>query len=140
MIRTAERRGAVKKNWYDFLNADRLLLLIIIVTGIVLIVGLDEAERKSHVQTLQTAPLSWQVKENRSNLGWLILGPAGIPFAFGGGGERCYAEVKIEGKEMFVRTARDLCETRPSMLEITYKTWEYNSDIQIMEVGVLKDS
>ena len=129
----------MKKNWYDFLNADHLLLLIIIATGLVLIVGLDEAERKSHVQTVQTAPLSWEVRERRGNLGWLILGPAGLPYVFDRD-EYCLAEVEVEGEKLAVRTARDLCETRPSMLEITYKTWEYNSDIQIMEVGVLKDS
>ena len=129
----------MKKNWYDFLNADSLFLLAILTAGLVVIVGLDEAERNSPVQTVQTAPLSWEVREKGGNLGWLILGPAGIPYAFGSS-EYCTVEIELEEETLNIQVDLDLCETRPSMLEITYKTWEYNSDIQIMEVGVLKDS
>lgn len=107
---------------------------------ITLTLGLNEKERKQYVQTVQLAPISWQFEEARSgNFGWLILGPAGLPYVFGSD-EYCLAEVGIEGETLVVQTARDLCETRPSLLEITYKTWEYNSNIQIMKVGVPEES
>jgi len=98
---------------------NRMILLCLIVIAGVVIVGTLTAPGPI---TTEVNPASWQVVPKQSgNPGWwLVLGPAGIPYAFGTP-ERCVVAFEIDSVELRSAVDRTLCDTRPEKLAVTYR-------------------
>jgi len=96
---------------------DRMIFLCVIAVVVVVIVGTMTAPGPI---TAEVSPTHWQIlPEQNGTFGWLILGPAGIPYVLGSP-ESCVVTFEIDGVELRSDVDRTLCDTRPEKLEVTY--------------------